>query len=201
LVATGWSDLYVAKLGKSTFSHVWSKRFGDNGDDYAVDTPRLVVDPPSGDVIVAGNFTGDMEFTPALSTTGYELFFARLASGDGNGVWAKQFENAELGALALGPQGHVFMAGRATGDMDFGGGTRAWSGTDDVFIARFAGNGDHVYSRVFESPTGVPFAEAIGSTQAGEVWLGARFDGQLEFGTGPLQTQGGNDIAIGKYAP
>lgn len=202
LTSTGWSDMFVAKLGKSTFSHVWSKRFGDAGpDDYAVDTPRLIVDPPSGDVVVGGNFTGTMEFTPTLTTAEYEMYLARLTSDNGSSVWAKQFAGAELGAMTLGPNGNFFVAGRATGDVNFGGGNRPWSGTDDVFIARFAGNGDHIYSRVFESPTGIQNAEAVAATQAGEVWIGARFQGQLEFGTGPLQTQGGYDIAIGKYAP
>lgn len=202
LTSTGWSDLYVAKLGKSTFSHGWSKRFGDDGaNGYAVDTPRIVVDPASGDALIAGNFTGTMEFTPALTTTGYEMFLARLDGDDGSSVWAKQFQNAELGATAFGPNGMLYVAGRATGDIDLGGGPRPWSGTHDVFIAKFALNGDHIYSRVFASPTGVQFAQEVAVTQNGEAWIAARFDGQLDLGLGPLQAQGGYDVAIGKYAP
>lgn len=203
LTATGWSDLFVAKLGRGTFSHGWSLRFGDNGSTgYAVEKARLVVDPPTGDVIVTGNFTGDMEFSPALSTTETEIFLARLASADGASVWAKQFAKANVGALAIGPGGHLFLVGYAEGDVDFGGGIRPASGSNrDVFIARFDGGGEHIYSRVFASPVGDQQAEAVATTQAGEAWIGARFDGQLEFGMDTLQSQGGNDIALGKYAP
>jgi hypothetical protein len=202
LTATGYSDLFVAKLGKNSFSHGWSKRFGNAGADYAVDTARLVVDPLTGDVIVGGNFTGTMEFTPELSTAGYEMFLARLEDAtNGTSVWATQIAGAEIRAMALGADGYVYVTGSASGDVDFGGGTISASATDDVFLAKYDLDGNHVYSRVFTSPTGNQYGEGVDATASGTAWIAVRFDGQLELGMDPLQTQGGFDIAIGKYAP
>jgi len=201
LVAVGGDDLFVAKLGKASFSHVWSHRFGGPTGESGVGTPRLVVDPPSGDVFVAGNFWGSLNLEPALTTDDQELYLARLDADDGASLWAEQYANADLGALALGPDGHLYLAGTATGDVDFGGGTRPFSGTRDVFIAKLTLSGDHVYSRVFSSPTGDQLGQHIAVTQGREAWIGSRFNGQLQFGMDPLQAQGGYDIAIGKYAP
>ncbi len=203
LTSTGNSDLFVAKLGKSSFSHGWSKRFGNDGPTgYAVDTPRVVVDPLTGDVIVGGNFAGTLEFMPELTTTGYEMFLTRLEdASNGASVWASQIAGAEIRAMALGGDGYVYVTGSASGDVDFGGGTISASATNDVFLAKYDLDGNHIYSRVFTSPTGDQYGEGVDATAAGTAWIAARFDGQLELGMGPLQTQGGFDIAIGKYAP
>jgi len=201
--STGNSDLFVAKLGKSSFSHVWTQRFGDAGatGDAVYAAPHLAV-APTGDVFVAGNFEGIMEFTPQLSTANNnEMFLARLDTDDGSSVWADQYANAVPGAMVVGPDGALYVTGIARGDIDFGGGNRPWSGTDDLFVAKFALNGDHLYSRVFQAPTGTQAGRAVAASAAGECWIGARFDGQLPLGLQTLQSQGGNDVALGKFAP
>lgn len=201
LTATGWGDLFVAKLAHSAFFPAWSFRMGDAGPSgYAVDFVDLDADP-AGDVYLAGTFTGTLEFQPALTTMNTEMFMAKLDGADGSQVWTKQFVDADPRMLKVGRDGKVYVAGAATGDIDFGGGPRAIGGSRDVFLAKFDVDGSHLYSRVFPAPTGNQYGQAVDATSTGEAWLGVEYEGQLDLGLGAMQVQGGDDIAVAKFAP
>lgn len=194
LTAVGYSDLALAKLGKSTFAHAWSRQYGEAYD------VKLAADA-AGNLYVTGDFTGEMAFQePPLQTDGWELFVAKL-DPDGNPSWSKQFAGVSPSALHLAPDGTLLLAGDAWAAVDFGGGVLEPHASGDVFIAKLDANGDHVWSRTLGSEVGAQYGMAIAGARDGATWVGAHFQGQLDFGLSPHQTEGSFDVAAAKFAP
>jgi hypothetical protein len=73
----GNDDVYVAKLGPDG-SHIWSRRFGDSGDQ---DGRGIAVSKATGDVYVVGEYAGNIDFGGGLlgSASGDDGFLVKLA--------------------------------------------------------------------------------------------------------------------------
>lgn len=194
LTSSTWYSLAISRLGVGTFSHSWSRKFGTD-----VWAPLVAADA-EGDLIVSGWFSGSLDIvTPALTSTSGAAFLAELDVG-GTTRWARKFENVTIAALTVGADGSIYIAGAVAGETDLGAGPVDYDGTRNAFFARFTGDGEHVFSRVFASSSD-QLAAGIGATSDGEVWLGVDLQGALDLGTGELRTEGATDIAIGRYVP
>lgn len=195
LSSSTYYSLAIARLGVSTFTHSWSSSFGTNvwGVELAADQ--------NGNLFVSGGFSDSLDIiTPALTTAAGAAFLAKLDEG-GTTTWARQYENVDITALAVGADNSIYFAGVASGDTDLGGGSISYSGTRDAFIAHLAADGTHLFSRVFVSAGADQVAAGIGASADGEVWAGFDFQGNVDLGTGELRTAGATDIAIGRYVP
>ena len=162
---------------------------------------RLQNSPGVGNVYVSGEFSGSLNITtPAFASTAGTTFVAKI-DGTGATAWAKQLANAEISALTTGADGSLYVAGVVSGAVDLGGGAVTYSGSPDPFIAHYAADGSHVWSRVFAGAVGNQTAVSIAVAANGTTWVGYEYQGTIDFGMGSVTTQGGTDIAIIGYVP
>ncbi|MBI4701132.1 MAG: SBBP repeat-containing protein, partial [Deltaproteobacteria bacterium] len=135
LTSAGKSDIFVAKLDPSG-THLWSKRFGNAGDQYA---KSIAVDG-QGNAVVTGYFDGAVDFgggvLPSAGT--YDILAAKFAPAGGH-LWSKRFGDGsnQLGYdIAADGLGNVLMTGEFQGTVDFGAGPLTSAGLRDIFVAK-----------------------------------------------------------------
>jgi hypothetical protein len=197
--ATWWS-LALTRLSLSglTLSHSWSRQYGEDVWD-----SRIAADT-SGNLFVSGGFFGLLDIQdPPLDSDGVVATFLAKIGTSGETEWAKKFDNVWFNKLAVGPDGSVYAVGNVpdVDQVDLGNGPISTSGTYDPFIARYASDGTYLWGRVFDGPVGYQTAVSVAVAPDGSAWMGASFEGQVDFGLGLEITQGGYDAAVVKYAP
>ncbi|APR77731.1 Hypothetical protein A7982_03078 [Minicystis rosea] len=184
-------DLYVAKLDASG-KHVWSKRFGDIGDQSA----RALAVDGSGNVIVAGHFSGVLDFggNNALPGVGADDLFVAKLDPSGDTVWAKSFGSTgddELGGIAVDGTGNVILIGTYPNDITFGS-TLSNQGGKDVFVAKLDASGTPVWA--------IPLGDAsdqrgygVATDAGGNIFITGGFQGTINFVGGDKVTSANND--------
>ena len=199
LTSAGQYDVYVAKFDPDGM-HLWSKRFGDLNSQVA----NAVAVDAAGNVVVAGDFAGAMDFGGgALTSAGNtDIFIAKL---DPNGahLWSKRFgdsSNQTPCDVAVDASGNAILAGQFSGMVNFGGRTLTSAGGKDIFIARFGPDGIHIQSARFgdgddQGASGVAF------DAAGNTIVTGQFSGVVNFGGGALTSAGSKDVFLAKLAP
>lgn len=196
-VKAGASDALVGAVtgaGKAS----WSRGFGGTDADEALS----VAVRPSGNVVVGGFFRKtvdvgggaltDLRTKPGSSSpyfgsdTGALLVFELDPSGAflWNRAVTSQTGEGAVSTVAIAPNDDVVVAGRASGDLDFGGGTTTGDG---IFVARYSGAGAYVSSSRFEGAS----AHVLGvSADASGIVLGGSYKGAIDLGKGPLADSG-----------
>lgn len=181
---------------------------------------RLVAQDNAGNVYVAGNFFGTVDFdlgpgVSNLTNTGSsnDIFFAKYTPA-GDLVFAQRIGGTaddQAIQLFVDGAGNITLTGFFTGtnvDLDPGAGTAlvsASSATDsDLFFARYSTAGIFAWGkRVGNS---ISNSTALGSIDpaSGDLILSSFFSGTLDVnpdaGTTNLNTAGANDIFIARYA-
>jgi hypothetical protein len=201
--SAGGKDIFVARYS-STGGYVWSMGMGGTLDDIA----KSVAVDGGGNVIVTGNFaSSSVNFGGgALTNTsggGADIFLAKYSSA-GVHVWSKQFG----GTLSLAENacdvstdaaGNILLTGSVVSSMNFGGGSLPSDGWYDIFIAKFSGTGDHVWSK----RTGAGSGKGIGTDRDGNVLTAGTFTGdtRVNFGGSDLLSPGGTDTFLVKFGP
>jgi autotransporter-associated beta strand protein len=179
-----------------------------------VDEGRAIARDAAGNVYVAGNFHGAVDFDPSagvtiLSAAGNQDIFIARYSATGALAWARQigaannFEQA-LG-IALDSAGNVYTTGSFNGTVDFNPGlgvtNLASAGIDDVFVVQLDMNGAFGWARSFGS-TGSDIGQAITVDPSGSVYTTGSFEGTVDFDPGagvtPLTSAGGEDVFVSK---
>jgi len=141
----------------------WPVALG-GADDDAIVVSEVA---PSGDVFVAGHFSGSLE-TPAglvISNGLQDIFVARISAA-GQLVWiagAGGELTDTVNALSLDSAGNVYIAGEFFGTAQFGGGDiSAYDDQTDGFLAKVNPAGDWQWARRMGSP-GPDRATAVGT--------------------------------------
>jgi len=196
----GGADIFLAKLAPDG-SHLWSKRLGGVGDEWATAVAVDLV----GNVIVAGTYAvtvdlGGGAFPDAANDS--NVFVAKYSSG-GEHVWSRGF--AAAGAqvpVAVGAdhQGNVVVYGHGMGALDFGGGPLSATDGTDLFAAKLSGaDGSHVWSRSYGG-LGEQTAAGLAIASDDSVVLTADPVGPIDLGLagGPLLDGGGHDVCVWK---
>lgn len=189
-------SLALVKLTSTNFlTHGWTRQLGT--EVYSV---RLAQAPSNG-LYVAGGFSDLLDIvSPPLDSANGGAFIA-LLDADGNTVWAHQLDQVTVEDIASGPDGSVTLVGSGSGPVDFGGGpVGVDNGTRDLVIARLDADGVQVFARAFEAPVGDQDAAAVSVGPAGSSSVGVNFEGQADFGAGPVNSQGQDDVAVIRYA-
>jgi hypothetical protein len=199
LNSAGSTDVYVAKLDVLG-NHLWSKRFGNA----SAQTGTAIVTDHDGNVIVAGNFAGVIDFGggPLTSKGSTDIFVAKL-DPMGAYLWAQRFGDASaqtITSLAVDASGNIALTGSLAGTADFGGGAIASAGSTDVYIVKLNGLGNHLWSKRYgdlnaQVGTGVDF------DGEGNVIFAGDHVGTVNFGGGPLTSAGSTDIFLAKFDP
>ncbi len=196
-------DMFLAKLGASG-EHLWSKSFGDSGDQYCAD---VAVDS-AGNILVTGSFFSSVDFGggPLNSASASNDIFVAKLDALGNHVWSKSFgdDKAQAGtSIAADINGNTFVVGDFAGSVDFGGGALTTLGAGHhVFIAKFDPSGKHLWSKGFGSP-GEQHGVSVAADNAGNAIITGSFIGAVDFGGNPLASVGNSnpDIFVAKFAP
>jgi len=188
LRSAGGYDVFVAQYATADGRHIWSKRFGDSGNDYGV---GLGVDG-TGSVFVGGDFHGTVDFGGGRlvdAGAASDSFVAKLSVA-GTHVWSKPFAtdyyDVAMKGLAVDRNGDVGFTLTTVGAIDCGGGTLPMSGGGDPVVAKLTGAGAHLWSTRFPSATQSYNASAgLAVDAAGDVVVTGTFTGTVDFGHGP----------------
>ncbi|UCF04204.1 MAG: hypothetical protein JSV33_09645 [bacterium] len=199
LTCEGHSDIYLVKFD-SNGNHVWSKRFGDGSFQQC----HSVVCDGSGDILIMGVFGGTVDFGgDTLTCAGsLDIFLAKFDT-DGGHLWSKRFGDSWVQysrSVACDGSGNVVVTGYFRSTINFGGGTLTSAGADDIFLAEFDSNGNHLWSKRF----GDAYFQQCHSTAcdgSGNVMVTGYFEGTVDFGGGPLTSAGNKDIFLVKFEP
>ena len=199
LVSAGSFDIFVAKYN-SAGVHLWSQRFGDTGTDVMYS----VVTDASGDIVVAGYFSGTVDFGGGalVSAGGYDIFIAKY-SPTGAHLWSQRFGGAgnDRGLRVVTDVFRdMFLTGYFAETVDFGGGALVSAGGNDIFLAKFSPNGIHRWSYRFGS-TGNDYGQSVATDPSGNVFVTGYFFGTVDFAGGALVSAGNYDIVVAKYSP
>jgi len=139
----------------------WGLPFG--GKDAGVQPTAVALDP-SGNVYVAGYFSGKVDFDPSggvneivsLSVASYDAFVSKF-SPDGAYQWTKTLGGKDGRAtptsLGLGPSGYVYVGGSYSGTVDFNPDSGTTMKTSDgkysAFILRLSSSGTYSWCKDF----------------------------------------------------
>ena len=117
-------------------------------------------------------------------------------------MWSKQIGGPAddvAFAVAADNAGNAVVTGYVQGMVNFGGGSTASAGSLDSFVAKYASDGSHAWSRRL---AGANAEQGLGIAMSGtgDVLVVGAFQGTVDFVTGPLASAGSWDIFVAKYA-
>ena len=193
----GFEDIFIAKFNTNG-AHLASTVFGSTGADFGND----VGTDAAGNVYLTGYFNNTVNFGGGgLVSAGAQDIV--LAKYDPNlvHVWSKRFGStgADLGnALGVNSTGEVQITGSFNNTVDFGGGGLVSGGGSDVFLARYASNGAHLWSKNFAGAgNATGFSLSVDAT--GRIFVAGSFASSMDMGGGPLSSAGADDIFVGQF--
>jgi len=112
--------------------------------------------------------------------------------------WGRSFGGVgdqDGGGIAVDASGNVVIAGSFWNTVDFGGGPLVSAGDWDVFVARLDAAGNHLWSRRFGDAGGQSL-RAMSTDALGNIYLTGIFFGTIDFGGGPITSNGGYDVFL-----
>lgn len=206
--ANGLNDAFVMKLDQDG-ALVWALQMGGGDADYAT---CASVDA-SGNVYVAGAFSGSADFDPGPGETlltsmgGFDIFVAKFSPAGGLiDAWRTGGPGYdEPKDLAVGPSGHVYLLSYVSGSIDVDPGpavlTLPAGGQLDMLVQRFNGDGELAWAEQTGSG-GMDFGLALALDAEENLWITGSFEGSVDFDPGPgtfsLSSVGAWDIFVTK---
>ncbi len=195
LTSSGGYDAFVAKLDGASGEHLWSRRLGGNEDQVAYS----VAEDPQGNVVVVGEFLGQMSVgggNSLSSAGGYDIFVAKYDGVDGEHLWSRRFgdglDQAARG-VAVTKTGEILVTGSFAGNVDFGAGMLASAGSFDVFVLSLDSDGNPVRAKRF-GDADEQNGRAIAVDAGGSPVITGDFRGSVDLGGTTLTSAGGFDL-------
>jgi len=178
--------------------HAWSHGFGDTQEERG----RAVATDAWGNVIVTGSFKGTVDFGGGVLTSagGDDIFVAKF-DANGNHLWSDSFgdgHNENAWAVATDASGNVVIAGYFRDTVDFGGGTLTSGGYEDIFVAEFDANGNHIWSSAFGDSASQSCLDVTTDASGNVIITGFSY-GTVDFGGGAIVNAGSSDIYVAKF--
>ena len=195
--SNGQSDLLVVKFAGRTGEAALVRAIGGKGRELG----RAVLVLPSGSVLVAGQFGGDIDVSeaavdfgqgPVASAGGYDGFLLQLAP-DGRTQWVTTSgDNGDdgLGALATGPDGAIFASGHHQPAGSGQGLDRRGEGNSTGIVLRTSREGRGEWVRIFEGPSSA--ANHLAFDDHGRLWTAGASKG-IRLGAASIEAAGGLD--------
>ena len=176
------------------------QRFGDQARQLL---NGLAIDP-EGNVLIAGDFWGSIDFASSeLTSSGdRDIFLAKFDPG-GKHIWSKRYgdELEQVGVdVATDSAGAIFLGASFTGTLDFGGGRLVSRGRYNVALAKPDQSGRHIWSYSFGDGE-YHVLECLAVPPSGHVTIGGRFKGGVDFGRGNFESQSNQtDIFVATFS-
>lgn len=180
-------------------THLWSKSFGDAS---VTQEARSVAVDSSSNVLVTGFFDGTVDFGggPLTSAGGLDIFLAKFDPW-GYLLWSKRFgdlDGQQASLVTADIYGNVLLAGSLNGTMDFGGGSLTSIGLNDIFLAKFDDQGNHLWSKRFGGPNDqMPLSITVDG--GSNVLITGFFRLTVDFDGHVLTSAGLDDIFLAKF--
>lgn len=195
-VSIGIGSIYVAKFRASDGGHVWSRVLGGDGFRNSV-----------ADVGFAGDGTQAVVVTGAIHGTGsigagsvtpagdIDFFLSGFGGASGANTFTRLFGGTAgekpLAMTIVGPIVQIYVTGSFQDTVSLGG--ASLPGPNKVFVARYNGSGDHIWSTSFGGPAS---GKAISVDEGGTVAVGASIGGPTTIGSTLLTPEGGDSAVI-----
>ena len=170
----------------------WAELFGDGAGQFVSGSAM----DSNGNIYVTGAFLGSIALgkTTLISTGAADIFVLKL-DHNGEPVWSKQFGDGDYqdgSVIAVDSSDNVYLAGRSATPISLGGTTLP----DGLFVAKFASDGKHVWSKSLTTKTGCSGSDsnvlALVSTPQDDIVLGGYYCGTIDFGEGAIASKGGS---------
>ncbi len=173
----------------------WSRSIGGPG----VETIAGVAVDAAGNVVLAGTFTETLTIgaTTHIAAGEDDVFIAKLSAG-GVPRWSKHFGAAtaeRVSAVALDPEGNVFVAGAMLESVDFGRGGLPFAGGSDVFVVKLGPGGEPLWSRSLGG-IGRDANARLAFDAAGNVVVAAEFSDKIALGDFVAVSLGRTDVFV-----
>jgi len=122
----------------------------------------------------------------------------------GNFLWSEGFGDSmteQCSGIAVDGGDNVVITGSFTGTIDFGGGILTSAGNQDLFLAKFDSNGNHLWSQRFGDATWIQVGHSVDVDDDGNVVVSCECRGTTDFGGGPLTSTDPYlpDVTIAKF--
>jgi hypothetical protein len=188
LTSAGSGDIFLASY-TAAGAHRWSKRFGGTSSDYGY---GLAIDG-AGNVYLTGSFYGSVDFGGGAkaSAGSNDIFLASYDAG-GQHRWSKAFggTSSDYGySVAVDGSANVYVTGYFYNTVNFGGSAITSNGSYDLFVASFASDGAHRWSKGFGG-TSSDYGYGVATDGSGNVFVTGYYYGTIDFGGGLLTANG-----------
>lgn len=210
LIAAAGRDIYVAKADSSG-SLVWARGMKGSG---VAEEGEALAQGPSGNIYVAGEFNGTVDFDPGPNSReltpadARDAFVQKLTPG-GALMWAKAIGGPQpdfATSLAVDPDGNIYVGGgfEDMADLDPGSGVDNVSanGDGDFFIAKLNSAGQYQWGYGSGSAQGDDLLNSLVTDSNGNVYGTGIFEGTVDFQPGPgnnrVTAEGSDDIFLQK---
>jgi len=200
LLAVGSRSAFVLKLDADG-DWIWGRSWGEG---WAVAQDIAIA--PDGGVVVAGMFDGPLTVGDAsyVSEGARDGLLVHVDT-DGDIVWSHAFGNPQeqrVTKMAVGDDGTIAVVGRSSGPIDFGVGVTD-AGSDAVFVVVYEEDGTLRWNRLL--PVGADDSTVISKPSVvldahGNIIVAGGFQGQVDFGLGVLESNGGTDVFVAAWA-
>ncbi|MBW2733744.1 MAG: SBBP repeat-containing protein [Deltaproteobacteria bacterium] len=149
----------------------------------------------SGNCYFTGAFGNTLDFGGGPLESPYSKKSVFLASYEPSGAFrfAKHFPSTTSltrgKAVALDHDDNIYLSGGYAYEINFGGEDLMGGGETDVYLARFAQDGTHHFSKTFSSG-GFAWGNSLAFDSHGNVYVAGSFAGSADFGGGSLSSHG-----------
>ncbi|MCE3259937.1 MAG: hypothetical protein K0S12_1578 [Bacteroidetes bacterium] len=179
--------IFAAIVVTKSQTFQWARQYGSVGLDggYAVTCD-------AGFAYTTGFFSGTTTFSATVPITvtavNEDVYFAKIDSL-GNAVWVQKFvsDQYERGTcITTDPSGNVLAAGFFHGTISCPVATLVGVGTSnfDIFITKLDNNGNFIWAKHLGNSVAQE-AYTIKTDASGNVYVGGKFQGTLDFDPGP----------------
>jgi hypothetical protein len=198
------SSGFVAEVNNSTGAVTWAQAFGGTGTNLA---SAVAVDPGTGNVLVAGQYTGPASFggTVTVGASGAAGAFVAEYTASGSPVYATGMSGgttSQVTGVAVDPNTHeAVLVGQFAGTgLTFGTSTLSTTGIWGAFAARLSTTGAVEWVDTFGN-TGVNQAKAVAVDRLSNIYVVGEFTGPATFGVTSLPGFGGTDGFVAQLSP
>jgi len=185
-VAGGGMDIVVAKIDASTGAVIWGEQFGGAGDQVC----EAVTIDNNGDVIIAGNYNGTLNFGgattafPAADSSTAILFVAKLDGTTGAVIAAQPWGNAgrsDAYSLTVDANNNIIAAGSIGAAIDLGGGViMPYAGLTDAFVMKLDTTLAPQWAKSFGDANYDQKAKSVAVSSSGDVIFAGNFEGSMD---------------------